>query len=259
MEKSIQAALMEIERARDVRILYACEAGSRAWGTAGSDSDYDVRAIYMHPLEWYLSIEHKQDYIDVYAEKRRLDIHGWEIRKALQLLNKSTPSLLKWLQSSIVYRSCPAFVSSMRMLARKCFSPKACIYHYLHMAERNYRKMRQQEAADVKSYFYILRLLLTCKHIENHRAIPPLEFQALLKSAAVPPSIVNELEQLLILKFLEEKRSSAVNQKVLHHFIEQEIGRMKQIADSLQPYRADYADELNRLFRQMLIKDNDVQ
>lgn len=143
MEKSIQAALMEIERARDVRILYACEAGSRAWGTARSDSDYDVRAIYMHPLEWYLSIEHKQDYIDVYAEKRRLDIHGWEIRKALQLLNKSTPSLLEWLQSSIVYRSCPTFVSSMRKLARKCFSPKACIYHYLHMAERNYRKMTQ--------------------------------------------------------------------------------------------------------------------
>ena len=59
--------LHEIEVKHGVRVLYACESGSRAWGFASADSDYDVRFIYSHPREWYLSIdlEHEPDVIEV--------------------------------------------------------------------------------------------------------------------------------------------------------------------------------------------------
>ena len=49
----IQARLEAIEADYGVRVLYACESGSRGWGFASPDSDYDVRFIYVHPLPWF--------------------------------------------------------------------------------------------------------------------------------------------------------------------------------------------------------------
>lgn len=48
MRERIANEIDAIERIHHVRILYACESGSRAWGFASQDSDYDVRFIYMH-------------------------------------------------------------------------------------------------------------------------------------------------------------------------------------------------------------------
>ena len=61
--------LKNIAESRNVNILFACESGSRAWGFASPDSDYDVRFIYTKPLEWYLSILEKKDTIDIKYKK----------------------------------------------------------------------------------------------------------------------------------------------------------------------------------------------
>ncbi len=90
MERTIKAGLAEIEAQENVRIVYACESGSRAWGFPSSDSDYDVRFIYLHPLEWYLSIEKRRDVIER-PITGVLDVNGWDLRKALQLFRKSNP------------------------------------------------------------------------------------------------------------------------------------------------------------------------
>jgi hypothetical protein len=42
MKEVILQKLSEIEQSEDVKILYACESGSRAWGFASPDSDFDV-------------------------------------------------------------------------------------------------------------------------------------------------------------------------------------------------------------------------
>ena len=102
MEQAIKANLAEIEARENVRIVYACESGSRAWGFPSSDSDYDVRFIYLHPLEWYLSIVDKRDVIED-PITGQLDVNGWDLRKALQLFRKSNPPLFEWLNSPIVY------------------------------------------------------------------------------------------------------------------------------------------------------------
>jgi hypothetical protein len=39
----VLAELDDIERRHDVKVLFACESGSRGWGFASPDSDYDVR------------------------------------------------------------------------------------------------------------------------------------------------------------------------------------------------------------------------
>jgi predicted nucleotidyltransferase len=81
-----------------VRTLLAVESGSRAWGFASLDSDYDVRFIYAHPPEWYLSVFEQRDVIEV-AGPDPLDASGWELRKALRLFSKCNLALNEWLNS----------------------------------------------------------------------------------------------------------------------------------------------------------------
>ncbi len=65
MEELIKDKLSEIEREYAIRMLYACESGSRAWGFPSADSDYDVRFIYAHDLDWHLSLKEEKETIVV--------------------------------------------------------------------------------------------------------------------------------------------------------------------------------------------------
>ena len=102
MKDIILAKLREIEKTENVKVLHCIESGSRAWGFASPDSDYDVRFIYIRPYEYYLGFDKKRDVIE-YELNDVFDISGWDISKALQLLYKSNPTLFEWMQSPIVY------------------------------------------------------------------------------------------------------------------------------------------------------------
>src|SRR6476619_733662 len=136
MKKEILKRLDQIERKENVRIFYACESGSRAWGFESTDSDWDVRFIYVHPRDWYLSIdvEEKRDVIERTINDE-LDISGWDIRKALKLLRKSNPPLLEWLTSPIVYKEIGETAKQLREAMAQFYSPISAFYHYLHMAK----------------------------------------------------------------------------------------------------------------------------
>src|SRR5258708_16293983 len=116
VHQRVRDALAQVEAERHVRVLFACESGSRAWGFASRDSDYDVRFLYVHQRDWYLSVEDHRDVIELPISDD-LDVSGWELRKALRLLRKSNPPLLEWLKSPFVYRCNPAFVADFEPLA----------------------------------------------------------------------------------------------------------------------------------------------
>jgi len=71
---AIREKLESIERAQGVRILFAVESGSRAWGFPSPDSDYDVRFLYRHPRDWYLSLIDRRDVIEIPLDA--LSAHG---------------------------------------------------------------------------------------------------------------------------------------------------------------------------------------
>jgi uncharacterized protein len=73
-----------LETEHGCRVLFACESGSRAWGFASPDSDYDVRFIHTHPLDWYLRVKPGNDTIERMAPGD-MDFSGWDLRKALAL------------------------------------------------------------------------------------------------------------------------------------------------------------------------------
>ena len=47
-EEEIWELLRRVEAERGVKIVYACESGSRAWEFASPDSDFDIRFLFQH-------------------------------------------------------------------------------------------------------------------------------------------------------------------------------------------------------------------
>lgn len=176
--ETISDQLQRLEREENVRILYACESGSRAWGFPSQDSDYDVRFVYVREPDWYLSIYDKRDVIERPISDQ-LDISGWDLRKALNLYRKSNPPLLEWLQSPIQYAERYTVAEQLRAISPLTFSPKSCMYHYLNMARGNYRTYLQGDRVKIKKYFYVLRPVLACEWIERYGDMPPMAFDAL--------------------------------------------------------------------------------
>ncbi|MDN5936751.1 MAG: nucleotidyltransferase domain-containing protein, partial [Nitrosospira sp.] len=132
---------MAAESEHDVSILLACESGSRAWGFASPDSDYDVRFIYAHPKAWYLSfdVENKRDVIE-YPIKDEIDCSGWDIGKALYLFTRTNGALLEWLKSPIRYIEAGSLAAGLRDLEGRAVDRRALCYHYSHMARSNARE-----------------------------------------------------------------------------------------------------------------------
>ena len=156
MRQEIINKLNEIEKKEDVKIIYAVESGSRAWGFESIDSDYDVRFIYVRDKNEYLCLEEKSDVIQLPIDDV-FDISGWDIKKALKLLYKSNPSLLEWFASPIVYKETKE-ASYIREVIPLYFSQKKLYCHYQRMAKTSLKYMNNEKVS-VKKYLYILRLL----------------------------------------------------------------------------------------------------
>lgn len=178
MEQIIKEKLVEIENKENVRIIMAVESGSRAWGFASPDSDYDVRFVYVRNLEDYLKLEKTRDVIEWQLDDT-LDISDWDLKKALQLMHESNPSIFEWCASSIVYRYSPAF-EELREIRKEYYSKKKSLYHYWHMANSNYENYLQGEKVRIKKYFYVIRPLLVAKWIVDHGTQPPMLLRELL-------------------------------------------------------------------------------
>lgn len=195
MTPAIQELLRRIEQEKNVEILYACESGSRAWGFASPDSDYDIRFLFAKPQADYISIHEGLESIDLPLEQGLLDAGGWDVRKAAKLLGKSNGALLEWLHSPIVYREKPGFCQRWQAAARRVFQPRACIDHYRGLAKQMILQKLQAEAVRAKDYLYALRAALAAEWILAGHGIPPVAFSELFPVA--PASLLEKIPDLL--------------------------------------------------------------
>ncbi len=249
MYTTIQNELTKIEEAQDIEILYACESGSRAWGFPSPDSDYDVRFIYRHPREKYLSIHPPEDNINLFITKD-LDFNGWEVRKALHLFGKSNVSLYEWMQSDTIYQQKTDFLTLLQGLAPQYFSPRAAIHHYLGIARNTYEGALQEPEVKIKKYFYALRTILSACWIAQHQEIPPLRFQKLLPLIG-DPKLLAIIEDLLSQKTQAMEGETIAPEPYVDQFIEEEIAKCEKAAQQFDKKRPDW-EPLNALFRETL-------
>ncbi|MCT4783974.1 MULTISPECIES: nucleotidyltransferase domain-containing protein [Exiguobacterium] len=256
MDTIIQQKLFEIEEKHRIKVLYAVESGSRAWGFPSKDSDYDVRFIYIHLPEWYLAIDpqgigQKRDVIEEPINDL-LDISGWEITKALRLFRKNNPPLLEWLRSEIVYYQQYAFVDHVRVLESDVFNPTSMLHHYLNMAKNNYREYLQGPEVRIKKYFYVLRPILACLWIEKYNTAPPIRFHVLLEDALQAGELKDSIHELLERKLAGDEFDLEPRIAVINEFIEREMERFEVYVKSLNVQQKDPTVQLDALFRQTL-------
>jgi predicted nucleotidyltransferase len=251
VQAAIQAALDRIERTDGVRVLYAVESGSRAWGFASRDSDWDVRFVYIRRPEWYLSVQRRRDVLE-YPLDGDLDVSGWDLQKALGLFAKSNPPLLEWLRSPIVYRESSSFTERLRSLSAEYFSSRSCLHHYFHMADGNYREYLQGDPVRVKKYFYVLRPVLACRWIAAHGTMPPTEFASLVDDQ-LPAALRPLVHALLERKRAGDELDSGPRVPAINEFLESEMSRLRAALDEIPSSPPPDWEGLDRLFRETLV------
>ncbi len=256
IEKEIQHRLDSAEIEHGVKILYAVESGSRAWGFASPNSDYDVRFIYAHPKDWYVAVdlEEKRDVIE-YPIVDEIDISGWDIRKALQLFRKSNPSFVEWLQSPHIYRDDGCFASGAREVLDLHYSTVKGIYHYRSMAKTNYRGYLRREMVPLKKYFYVLRPLLSILWLEQRQSPAPIELDKLRQMISTNTALNQAIDELIERKKIALEKEIAPAVPLIQGFIESELSRLENFDDSVKipdGYRAKNIAALNQLFHTCL-------
>ncbi|MDR2561995.1 MAG: nucleotidyltransferase domain-containing protein [Holophagales bacterium] len=245
MRNLISQKLKEIELNERVCVLHAVESGSRAWGFASPDSDYDVRFVYLRETNFYLKLEHTRDVIEWQLDKT-LDINGWDLQKALRLLHKANPTLFEWTNSPIVYKTTPEWQAMSKHFA-KYFSPKSCMYSYLHMAEGNYKEYLKHDLVRPKKYLYVIRPILACKWVLRNNTPPPVLFSELV-AAEAGAELTQEIDKLLRIKLNTPELEEAPKIAPLNDFIEETLPLLREQMDSLPEGRVGDFDGLNRLF-----------
>ena len=253
MQNHIRSIIAQLEQSKGIRILYACESGSRAWGIPSPDSDYDVRFIYVNQLDWYLSLSNQKDTISIQNAELDLDMTGWDLRKTLLLMKKSNASPLEWLRSPIVYHESPGFLRRMRQIEETCVSPNALNYHYLSMAKKFYASCSGEESVKLKTWFYGLRTALNARWVSKKEALPPVVFKETLSLAH--PEIRKEINALIALKgtkdesFLFEKEASLLK-------LMEECIAIAEAHKSKLPGNKVNMHEMDNFFKRMIPKKN---
>lgn len=249
MKNEILSFIENIAQERGIEILYACESGSRAWGFPSPDSDYDIRFIYRHPRDWYISVNEQKDSISVMPNEL-LDGSGWDVRKVLRLMYKSNVSPYEWLNSPIVYMENKAFTTALRKLSLQYFQPKKAMHHYLGIATGMLDREFKTDEVKIKKYFYVLRPVLAAIYVEKNRKPAPMEFKNLL------PNINDENILTEIYNLLEKKEYAAESEKVkrvklLDDFVSSEMEKCEQLLKSIETKNNNW-ESINEFYRKLI-------
>lgn len=254
MKEKILDSLIGIERDKGVKVLYACESGSRAWGFSSSDSDYDVRFIYMHEPEHYISVfEDVRDVIEI-PISGLLDVNGWDLKKALNLLYKNNFALFEWIFSPINYLNCD-FQKSLQILVNKYFRSDRGHYHYYSMAIRFYNQhLYGNDSPNLKKLFYCLRATMADLWINKFNSMPPVLFTDMLIPEMVSDDVKEEIIHLTEVKKDLKEVDSSSHCKLSVAFIEKQLN----VLSSWKPGKTSLpGDDVDIVFRDTLNKFKD--
>lgn len=248
MKERIHQALHDLEREQGVRVLLAVESGSRAWGFASPDSDYDVRFIYVHPRDWYVSVLESRDVIERMLPGD-LDVSGWDLRKTLRLFAKCNLALNEWLGSPLTYLENAEFRSDLAARVPRYFNAIAGVYHYRKMALAAFEDGYRDGIIGIKKIFYVLRPLLACRWIEQASSQPPTEFSRLVAADWVSAEERQWIGGLLEQKAVAMEAATITLETNRASWISSELERYEAIAGSLPAPAKLPLDDLDELLR----------
>jgi uncharacterized protein len=249
----ITAKLDAVAAEDGLRILYAAESGSRAWGFASPDSDYDVRFIYARERDWYVSLWEERDVIERPLDARRVDLSGWDIRKALRLLLKSNPVLYEWLVSPIAYVD-GRLHPELKALFEAHASPRALAHHYWSIARGQWRgEVAGKAQVRIKKYLYIVRPLLSLAWVAEQKSPPPMSIGDLMARSMLSAEVRAAVESLLAEKRVAPELGTRPPIAEIDRWAVVELERLHpERLDLPSEPRRDIRGEADRLYRRII-------
>ncbi|MGN1406444.1 MAG: nucleotidyltransferase domain-containing protein [Erysipelotrichaceae bacterium] len=241
--------LREIEAREKVRILFAVESGSRAWGFASPDSDYDVRFVYVRRKEEYLRLDKTRDVIEWQLDDV-LDINGWDISKALKLLHSSNCALFDWLYSPVVYMTSKEH-ELLGSISLDYFDVKRCVFYYLGLARTVYSNYLKSDEVKLKKYFYGIRAILAARWAIENKTVPPVEFDKLVKEKLREEDVLEQVNVIWDKKINSPELGTGSRIDILNEFIENEMDKLKDEAELLENKYLSW-DKLNSFFMEVV-------
>lgn len=243
MKDQILHKLKEVEHQHNIEILFAVESGSRAWGFASPDSDFDIRFVYKRKKENYLSLWDSKDTIEFMTEDD-LDGSGWDLKKATLLLAKSNASFLGWLFSPVVYINRGETLSEMKQLAHDNFNPVAGFYHY-HSMNKGFYEQLDKGDINLKAFFYTARTAFCANWILKLGSVPPVLFRELY--TLIDEADANLLDALIAQKSLIKEAGKTEIDTQLIQLVQAIVVENNNKKDTIKTRKANHA-EFDRFF-----------
>ena len=251
IEKKILEKLRNIENTHDVKIIHAIESGSRGWGFAAPNADYDCRFIYVHKQEYYLSVFERREFIE-FELNEVYDIKGYDISRALNYIVKSQAVINEWLSSNVSYIKHDAIAAQLKELASSFFNPIPVCHHYLSLARKMLAEIKNSEQAKIKKYFYILRPIANLNYIHKYNKMPPMEFDKTLKAISMPQDIFSEVEKLKAQKMVLLEHDKISSNKILIEYFNSELSLFEEILKRLCHNKNTNYSLADDLFRKII-------
>lgn len=279
----IKERLNEIEKKYNVKIIFAVDNGSNAYGIASPNSDIDLRFLYVETLESYLKLGREKDIIEIIDKENNIEYKGFSLDKFLKLLSKSNPSVLEELNSPISYLEKNNFeriTNEIKELSVEFFSMKRCLFHYTGNAVNDLKKIKETmikvELDNKKSFVKLMvkkvlsvfRALLVCEYIINEKRYPTTTNFTFLMDNSTTIKKVKFDETITIYDLLKELISLkkecvgyfAIEKEKFENFLEfinNSVDEYRNIANELKDKAIDFK-KINNYYIKLLKEINNI-
>ena len=251
IKQSILKKLHEAEETHQVKILLAVESGSRGWGFAATNADYDCRFIYVHKKDWYLSVFPQKEFIE-YDVDEVFDIKGYDISRALKYIMKPQAAIYEWISSNECYIRNESAHKKLQELTLEFFNPISISYHYLSLAKKMFLEIDQVEQAKIKKYFYILRPIANLNFIWEYRKMPYMEYNRTLAEIPMKPEVMAAIEEITVQKMTSKEHDLIPKFEPLINYFRSEIMRFEDCLKEMKVDKSKNYDSVDDVFRSII-------
>ena len=253
----IAGRLAELATDQGVRILFAIESGSRAWGFPSADSDYDVRFVHARPRGDYLSVRECRDVIETpLADDPTLgvpfDLNGWDVQKALRLALTSNPILHEWLASPVVYAADVQALMALRDFTTRTADRAVYGYHYDRLCRGARTQMAEIGGATVKRYCYALRPALMLMWLNARDDLPPMDVKGLIDGLNLSGEAISAMAGLFAHKRTGGEKDAVAGVAVLDALIEDALRDEAPRPDRIDIGAHPLLGEADAIFRNLI-------
>ena len=242
-------------RSSGVKILFAIESGSRAWGFPSPDSDYDCRFVYIRPVEHHLRLHADRDVIEFPIEGE-IDTGGWDLRKALLLALKGNAVIVEWVKSPDIYEELAGFRDRFSALLDDIVDPHLVAKHYFGLLKRHDHIYLGDEVK-LKKLFYALRPAFSLQFMEEcgFTRLPPMNLQVLMQHVQVPADLRDLIAAMIEEKSVTREMGSGRAPEPVSRFLVEARARYETLLDGGDKSDRRSRDERHAAAEQFYIEE----